>query len=60
MLLVEEQATGQRYALKKIEKGRMLQQDQVRHCVQERKFLASVNFTFIVKMFTHFQTKKVS
>jgi len=58
VLLVEDQATGQRYALKKIEKDRMLQQDQVRHCVQERKFLASVNFTFIVKMVTHFQTKK--
>jgi serine/threonine protein kinase len=57
VMLVEERETGEMFAMKVIDKGSMVKQEQVKHTVQERRIMASVSFPFLVKLESHFQTR---
>ena len=48
---------GKQFALKVIQKERVLETSVPHHCVTERRILASINFPFIVGYESHFQTR---
>ena len=58
VLLAEKKRTGGKFAMKVIDKGSTVKQEQVRHVVQERRIMASVSFPFLVRLEAHFQTKR--
>ncbi|XP_020249658.1 serine/threonine-protein kinase 38-like [Asparagus officinalis] len=52
-----EKATGNIYAMKKLNKTEMLRRGQVEHVKAERDVLAQVNSNYIVKLYSSFQDK---
>ena len=54
---VKDKATGKYFALKQMEKAKIIDQNSERNILQERLFLAKMNSPFLVNMLCSFQDK---
>ena len=58
VVLVEEKETRTMFAMKVMDKREMVNQEQVKHTIQERRIMAAVSFPFLVRLESHFQTRR--
>jgi len=58
VILVKENLTGAYFAMKVMSKAFVSKVKQVKHVIDERRILDSINFPFLVQLVEHFQTKK--
>ncbi len=56
--LVEDINTGHKFAMKKLDKSQIQEQNMMRYTQTERNILAQIDHPFIVKLYYAFQTSK--